>query len=161
MRVRAQRAGTSVDAIAQGSAAAIYLTSIQVIRWSILKQSLAEARHVCFGMTCAICCLSLLALPMHLALSRLRVYVLRHAWQDAHCLQGRIWGDPGNCQFSFGDGRLLRYRPDIRIGAAGRTIALTTSTRRHEKTHKGNAGCCYEIVSSTNSWPLNVCSRSC
>lgn len=27
---------------------------------------------------------------------------------------------------------------------AGRTIALTTSTRRHEKTHKGNAGCCYE-----------------
>lgn len=60
-------------------------------------------------------------------------------------------GDPGNCQFSFGDGRLLRYRPDIGIGAAGRTIALTTSTRRHERTHQGNAGCCYEIVSSTNS----------
>jgi hypothetical protein len=31
-----------------------------------------------------------------------------------------------------------------RISAAGRTIALTTSTRCHEKAHKGNAGGCYE-----------------
>jgi hypothetical protein len=23
-----------------------------------------------------------------------------HAIQDAYCLQGRIWGYPGNCQFS-------------------------------------------------------------
>ncbi|UPK28363.1 DUF3551 domain-containing protein [Bradyrhizobium sp. 195] len=35
-----------------------------------------------------------------MALSRLRVYVLRPAWQDAHCLQRPYLGYPGNCQFS-------------------------------------------------------------
>ncbi|MCK1716465.1 DUF3551 domain-containing protein [Bradyrhizobium sp. 141] len=71
-----------------------------------------------------------------------------------HCLQGRIWGYPGNCQFSsFSQCMATASGTDAYCGisAAGRTIALTTSTRRHEKTHKGNAGCCYEIVSSTNS----------
>nr|WP_249810279.1 DUF3551 domain-containing protein [Bradyrhizobium sp. 157] len=33
-------------------------------------------------------------------MSRLRVYVLRPAWQDAHCLQRPYLGHPGNCQFS-------------------------------------------------------------
>ncbi|WP_346348049.1 DUF3551 domain-containing protein [Bradyrhizobium sp. 139] len=28
------------------------------------------------------------------------MYVLRPAWQDAHCLQRSYLGYPGNCQFS-------------------------------------------------------------
>ncbi|WP_456651280.1 MULTISPECIES: DUF3551 domain-containing protein [unclassified Bradyrhizobium] len=80
------------------------------------------------------------------------MYVLRPAWQDAHCLQRPYLGYPGNCQFSSfcqcmataSGTEVLRYRPDLRISAAGRTIALTTSTRCHEKAHNGNAGCCYE-----------------